>query len=390
MATRPNFNVGDLVCNLVELTSQPDNVDPEAITQLLQQTTGMTFVRVEGEPSSTSGGASSNPEPTSLLPSSPAPCRATSSNLAEIATGTATTGISTTTTPEIEQQQQQHDGNDDEEDCSDFISCCDSSFEEDGLFDHPDIERFPQGTLCYTVNNGKFTPSWCMLQYSWKSGKGKNKDQRYFHHSCLGIYKCPHPGCNFISNPVHPIHRKKKFALPDKAKGSQLCTKHNCNLVHVACRATMTLRRTIDTTTVEHVGVHQHPRPHETKPSAKSQQWLEEVVNENTKAVANEIGAGTPTRKPAGDIHPSYQNQDRLGYEMKKFKKERNSFKLSDLPKMEEIMGSKYKFLKRADLSENGIISIQFPAMEDVAKKNGGTAQRQEGEVSYDLVTISF
>jgi len=389
MATPNDFNARDFMCNLVELTSQPDNVDPQAITHLLQQTTGMTFVRVEGEPSSTSRGASSNPEPSRLLPSSPAPAPhpATGTNLAEIATGTATT---TTTAPEIEQQQEQHYGNDDEEDDSDFLSCCNSSFEEDGLFDHSDLERFPQGTLCYTVNNGKFSPSWCMLQYSWKSGKGKNKEQRYFHHSCLGIYKCPHAGCNFVSNPVHPTNRKKKYALPDKAKGSQLCTKHNCNLVHVACNATMILRRTPDTTTVEHVGVHDHPRPHETKPSAKSQQWLEEVVNANTKAVANEIGAGTPTRKPAGDIHPSYQNQDRLGYEMKKFKNKMNSFKLSDLPKMEEIMGSKYKFLKRADLSENGIISIQYPAMEDIAKKNGGTAQRQEGEVSYDLVTTSF
>ena len=46
-------------------------------------------------------------------------------------------------------------------------------------------------------------------------------------------------------------------------------------------------------------------------------------------------------------------------------------------------MGGSYEFLKRASLdAKDGTISIQFPAMLEVTKKNGGTIDPEEGEVS--------
>lgn len=60
-----------------------------------------------------------------------------------------------------------------------------------------------------------------------------------------------------------------------------------------------------------------------------------------------------------------------------------NKLTLDKLPMWETLVGGKYKFLRRADFSsENGTITIQFPAMLEISKTIGGTVGLEDGEVS--------
>jgi hypothetical protein len=96
------------------------------------------------------------------------------------------------------------------------------------LHDFPKKERFPDGPMCYEVNDPKFTSSWCMFQYS------HNGRKKYF--TCLGIYQCPSEGCQFKSNPVIPRGKGKKLGkhtVPQKCHGNPTFSIHkNVKLVH--------------------------------------------------------------------------------------------------------------------------------------------------------------
>jgi hypothetical protein len=286
------------------------------------------------------------------------------------------------------------DDDDDDNDIDDdtiYKSCASATNNSDYLHDHPDNYRFPQGLLCYEVNDPdhKFTTSWIMLLASAKNGKGVKSDQRFFYYSCLGVYECPVEGCKLVKNPVHPI-TKRLGALPAKANGSGVCKVHQKKLEHVACNARMTIRRSTNTTLIEHSGHHSHPRPHE-KPSEAAKEWLTNIVTRNKEALPNQIECGTETRLPAGDIHPGLQNQDRLSYMMKKITKRVPKFSLEDIPNYEVMLGGKYKFFQRACLDKkDGTISIKFPAMLEVTRKNGGTVNLEEGEVSMVQLPCLF
>ena len=420
-----SFNMENFLSNLISLASQP--FDPQVLPAFLEQVTNHRWERVGGQreedtsetpigqqniehniaaraqveegrsaalpnanETSVDQRQKAHPHPAAL--GSPGPITVT-------ATAAPSTATATSICPaEVRKDYDDDDNNDDDDNDDDdddndtvFKSCCASDdANSNHLHDHADIHRFPNGQLCYEVNdpNFEFSTSWSMLMFSAKNGKGKNNDQRFYYHSCLGIYECPVKDCKVVSNPVHP-KKKRRGALPTKATGSGVCRIHQKDLVHVACDARMTIRRSklkssnnSNTTVVEHHGYHNHQRPHE-KPSIASKEWLREVVTVNKEALPNQIGSGTETRPPAGDIHPSFQNQDRLSYHMKKIENTVPKFELEDLPKFEQMMGGSYEFLKRASLdAKDGTISIQFPAMLEVTKKNGGTIDPEEGEVS--------
>ena len=122
---------------------------------------------------------------------------------------------------------------------------CESTQDDDGfLFDHDDIERYPDGNLCYTVNDpeptllekkktSKFSMSWAMMTYSRK-GKGNTLYQ-----SCLGVYCCPVEGCKYIGRPAYPKcdsgEKRRKGRAPDKPLGSDKCSVHHKPGSRVSC-----------------------------------------------------------------------------------------------------------------------------------------------------------
>jgi len=422
-----SFNLENFISNLASLARQP--FDPEALPDLLEQVTGHRWERSAS--TSTSAASASASVPSASTPHLAAAAVVAAAAAAAAAGGgdarqeeyksktkTDTTNheddsLETTTIADplttsgpsssaaaaaINDNDTDVDEDDDfdvDDDHTAFKSCTSHDNSGHHLYDQPDPHRFPNGNLCYAVNDptSTFNTSWVMLLATSKKGKGQNKDKRYYYHSCLGIYECPVKGCKFVSNPAHP--RKKKIgARPTKARGSGDCKIHNKQLVHVPCNAKMNLRKSSNSSVVdvEHKGYHIHQRPHE-KPSNASKEWLKEVVTVNKEALPNQISCGTDTRLPAGDVHPSLQNQDRLRYEMKRLGNKVIKFTLEDLPKFEEMTGEKHTFIKRASLDEkNGTISIQFPAMLEVTQKNGGTLELEEGEVSIgiDVVVLTF
>ena len=421
-----SFNLENFISNLASLAREP--FDPEALPDLLEQVTGHRWTRSASTSTSAASASASAPS----VPSAPS---ASTPHLAAAAGGgggdarqeeyksktkTDTTNheddsLETTTIADplttsgpsssaaaaaindndTDADVEEDDDVDMDDDHTAFKSCTSHDNSGHHLYDQPDPHRFPNGNLCYAVNDptSTFNTSWAMLLASSKKGKGQNKDKRYYYHSCLGIYECPVKGCKVVSNPTHP--RKKKIgAMPTKARGSGDCRIHNTRLVHVPCNAKMKIRKSSNSSVVdvEHKGYHIHQRPHE-KPSNASKEWLKEVVTVNKEALPNQISCGTDTRLPAGDVHPSFQNQDRLRYEMKKLENKVFNFTLEDLPKFEEMTGEEHTFIKRASLDEkNGTISIQFPAMLEVTQKNGGTVELEEGEVSIgiDVVVLTF
>ena len=74
------------------------------------------------------------------------------------------------------------------------------------LYDYPDNERFPNGDICYAVNDPDFALSWATLQYTWKPKDAPtNKTGKMLkYQKCLGIFKCKVASCPFIRNPVQP------------------------------------------------------------------------------------------------------------------------------------------------------------------------------------------
>jgi hypothetical protein len=258
------------------------------------------------------------------------------------------------------------DGMNEDEDDASFHSCSSGDNDVGSLAMHvtADSARFPQGNLPpYVVQDPKFRLSWTMMTYGYNT---KKNNDRIDYQCCMGIYKCPREGCNFVQNAVAPRKGKAKGAKPTNAKGTGVCTDHKLQLEHVPCSATCTVYCNTSSATIHHYGKHKHARPSE-KVSKEALARLENIMNINNNAKPVQILQGTSTREPASNIHPGLNNLDRLTYYMKEIKSKKKQLQLTDLPAWEETMGA--EFWKRADLKE-GIFIIQFPGMINIAKAN--------------------
>eukprot|EP00985_Skeletonema_marinoi_P002640 scaffold1084_cov166-Skeletonema_marinoi.AAC.1 len=281
-----SFNLENFISNLASLARRP--FDPEALPDLLEQVTGHRWERSASTSTSAASASASASAPS--VPSAPS---ASTPHLAAAAAAAAAGGggdarqeeyksktktdttnheddsLETTTIADplttsgpsssaaaaaINDNDTDVDEDDDfdvDDDHTAFKSCTSHDNSGHHLYDQPDPHRFPNGNLCYAVNDptSTFNTSWVMLLATSKKGKGQNKDKRYYYHSCLGIYECPVKGCKFVSNPAHP--RKKKIgARPTKARGSGDCKIHNKQLVHVPCNAKMNLRKSSNSSVV--------------------------------------------------------------------------------------------------------------------------------------------
>ena len=293
-------------------------------------------------------------------------------------------------TPEA-MMQQEGKGEVFDNDDSSFESCTSQPL-PDHLFDYPFRKRFPNDNDAYSIDSASFKTSWSMLTYEHKNmGNGIWKLRQ----SCLGIYRCARKGCRFKRNAVTPRNQHRCHRCPDKAKGrNQTCEIHGVPLVHHACFATISITRSHNdgTTDVQHKGHHSHPYPHE-QVSPQAKKWLEGVVVTAPELRPHQIKKGnvTTNRPAARIIHEGFGNPDRIGYYKRQLlNKVGNNFSLADLPKWEEMTGD--KFLVEADIcdKDSAIISIQFPEMQNITKKNGGTLPLEEGEVSTVLIVTHY
>ena len=264
----------------------------------------------------------------------------------------------------------------DSEDIPDENTVDDQSFKscrtnpmDDSMYDHSDQERFPQGVVCYHINQKDFKPSWCFMTYGNKSQKGHSKItySKKFYQSCLGYYRCPVNECKLTCNPASPRKARKKFADPDKPIGDGLCSVHNEKVVHVPCRAECVLTVTDNSVLVEHKGTHQHPRPDE-KVSDAGREKLASVRKAHKDATPYQILIGEEGRDPAIKMHPKLNNLGTLRYELQKQKKgDKPGFELKSLKKWEKEHG--VKFVLEASL-DKGAIVMQVEAMKDISKDN--------------------
>ena len=368
----PNFSWLNLITNALNLASnEPDN--PDIILQFMSQLTGQRLVRVDsndGDVPSNVGRVHSNNVD---VPSNVG--RVDSNNGDVLSNGDLPKHQSNSccTTPGGTSSQfdkkftltESGDGMNEKEDDSSFHSPSGGNnvVGSLGLHDNADSVRFPQGNLPpYVVDDPKFRLSWTMMTYGCRTNK-KNKVE---YQCCMGIYKCPREGCNFVQSAVAPRKGRVNGAKPTNAKGTGVCSEHNLQLTHVPCSATCTVFRCSSSVTIHHKGKHEHARPSE-KVSKESLARLENMVKINNNAKPIQILQGTPTREAAAEIHPGLNNLDRLAYYMKNLKKKQYQLQLTDLSAWEETMGA--QFWKRADLKD-GIFIIQFPGMIKIAKSN--------------------
>ena len=153
--------------------------------------------------------------------------------------------------------------------------------DEKGLYDAPEIQRFPQGTYCYEVDLPNFKPSYTGMCFSQHMNHEDNS--RFQKMKCLGIYKCPVDGCQFVTPAQIPRKNRNRNREPDKASGQDTCSVHRETLVHVPCGATWEVFTDITVsskskTKINHNDQHNHLRPHEQKPSNKARAELRSLV----------------------------------------------------------------------------------------------------------------
>ena len=103
---------------------------------------------------------------------------------------------------------------------------------ETGLFDAVEKHRFPQGYMCYEVNQPDFKPSYSAVCYSHRM-KHPNNNTRLQKMKCLGIFNCPVDKCQFVSNSLIPKKRRSKDREPDGPSGKKICSVHDTPLIHV-------------------------------------------------------------------------------------------------------------------------------------------------------------
>ena len=126
------------------------------------------------------------------------------------------------------------DGMNEEEDDASFHSCSSGNNDVGSLAMHvtADSARFPQGNLPpYVVKDPKFRLSWTMMTYGYNTKKNKDKID---YQCCMGIYKCPREGCNFVQNAVAPRKGRANGAKPTNAKGTGVCTDHKLQLEQIS------------------------------------------------------------------------------------------------------------------------------------------------------------
>ena len=213
----PNFSWLNLITNALNLASnEPDN--PDIILQFMSQLTGQRLVRVDsndGDVPSNVGRVHSNNVD---VPSNVG--RVDSNNGDVLSNGDLPKHQSNSccTTPGGTSSQfdkkftltESGDGMNEKEDDSSFHSPSGGNnvVGSLGLHDNADSVRFPQGNLPpYVVDDPKFRLSWTMMTYGCRTNK-KNKVE---YQCCMGIYKCPREGCNFVQSAVAP--RKGRFFI---------------------------------------------------------------------------------------------------------------------------------------------------------------------------------
>ena len=134
-----------------------------------------------------------------------------------------------------------------------------------GLFDYPEHQRFPDGDVCFSINDRSYRPSWTTSIFRHKND-GTNMTALS---KCVGVFQCPIPNCVFIKKVRVPRKRKGQDGGPPTPVGGDTCKKHDQLLVHRSCNAQTKMVYPCDQLMVngplhfEHSGTHNHPHPPE-------------------------------------------------------------------------------------------------------------------------------
>ena len=180
--------------------------------------------------------------------------------------------------------------------------------------------------------NSTFGWSFCHLD-TGKRNKQGNCRRTYY---CLGVYKCPVEGCQFVEFP-RQLRRGKRFGAPPPP-AKYKCQQHDIELDHLACTGGDPSKHpkardqrsnppcSMITVTnennpfakVHHYGTHNHPKPPIKYPTSEGKKKLEELVLANPTAGPAKLKMGVGNAPPADSIDPAFMNQDRIKYERQK------------------------------------------------------------------------
>ena len=137
---------------------------------------------------------------------------------------------------------------------------------------------------------------------------------------CLGVFCCPE--CSFTLAPLIP-HKKQLGTQPTPKMPKGSCPLHpDLELLHQQCTCKMILTEQEDNWEVSHNGHHNHPRPPWSgRVDQGSLHALRQIIEIAPELTPLQLKTGTSTRKPARNIHPSFNNLDKLRYERRKITK---------------------------------------------------------------------
>ncbi len=178
-------------------------------------------------------------------------------------------------------------------------------------------QEYPNGNVTYKLTVPEVDSctelgyvGWAMFVYS--HNKAKDGSRKTVIKKCMGIYKCSVDMCSFTERPKVPRGSKVKSSLPFPSVTQ--CLKHHQKLVHCPCDATMKSTFVDGQVLLQHIGIHNHARPHPIRPSYEARKGFEQIVNTAPEVRPQQLLIGTSSRNSLQEIHPSYNNLDRIAH----------------------------------------------------------------------------
>lgn len=171
--------------------------------------------------------------------------------------------------------------------------------------------EWPDGDLRISLPSGPNT-NFKFLGWATEYTKGpqapNKKGERTRYKRCLGVWKCPEPGCTQLARPLQPRHARPASPPTCKVHSSTA-------MVHEPCSVTVTWVEAPAVQTLVHRGVHCHPQPpyRNYRLPAWARDELDSLVRANPSARPQQLSVGSEIIKAARDIHPSL-HQDRVAY----------------------------------------------------------------------------
>ncbi len=163
-----------------------------------------------------------------------------------------------------------------------------------------DVMDCPDSDVKYVCHDIRQCTSWVTDTY-----KSKDNGKKVFK-KCLGASFCNEFHCGFVACPKFT---RKTGTTPTK----NCCEVHpiaELSYLPYSVQLVLTLFPEHRCIEIENCGNHNHPRPPQTKPSPRSYDRLELMVNTTNKASPLTLSIGTETRQPVGMIDSAFKNLD--------------------------------------------------------------------------------